>query len=159
MKCQVKSCCRQEKIAIEHDFFSFFCVSLHSRRGEERHGALNRTTVLTNTMIINYNNIEEERVQNFKGGNGELDTRNFVDEKNKIMMSRLTPGANIGYHKHEMNSEIIYILSGVGHFEYDDQVEKVKAGDVHYCPMGHSHAFYNDGDDDLAYFAIVAEHH
>ena len=83
----------------------------------------------------------------------------IVDEKNKIMMSRLTPGANIGYHTHEMNSEIIYILSGVGHFEYDDQVEKVKAGDVHYCPMGHSHAFYNDGDDDLAYFAIVAEHH
>ena len=110
-------------------------------------------------MIIDYQQIEEEKVLNFKGGNGELDTRNFVDEKNKIMMSRLNPGANIGYHMHEMNSEIIFILSGEGHFEYDDTVEKVKAGDVHYCPMGHSHAFYNDGDGDLAYFAIVSEHH
>ena len=36
---------------------------------------------------------------------------------------------------------------------------RVKAGDVHYCPQGHSHAFYYDGKEDLAYFAIVPEHH
>ena len=126
---------------------------------EERHSACLPEKHLEILMKIDYSKIEEKKEINFKGGNGVLVTRNFVDEKNKIMMSRLTPGANIGYHTHEMNSEIIYILSGVGHFEYDDQVEKVKAGDVHYCPMGHSHAFYNDGDDDLAYFAIVAEHH
>ena len=109
-------------------------------------------------MIINYTKITEESLMGFKGGNGQLDTRNFVDANNKIMMSRLKPGANIGYHSHEQNSEIIYILSGEGHFEYDDTIEQVKAGDVHYCPMGHSHAFYNDGTDDLAYFAIVGEH-
>ncbi len=110
-------------------------------------------------MIIDYSKIEEEKIQNFKGGNGELDTRNFIDSKNKIMMSRLKPGANSGYHKHEMNSEIVYIISGEGHFKYDDTVEKFCAGDVHYCPMGHSHAMYNDGDEDLVYFAIVPEHH
>lgn len=110
-------------------------------------------------MIIDYCKIEEEKLQNFKGGNGELDTRNFIDEKNKIMMSRLKPGANSGYHKHEMNSEIVYIISGEGHFKYDDTEEKFHAGDVHYCPMGHSHAMYNDGDEDLVYFAIVPEHH
>lgn len=109
-------------------------------------------------MIIDYSKIEEKKELNFKGGNGELDTRNFVDEKNKIMMSRLTPGANIGYHRHESNSETIFILSGEGHFVYDEEVEKVKAGDVHYCPMGHAHAFYNDGEEDLSYFAIVSEH-
>ena len=110
-------------------------------------------------MIIDYSKIEEKKELNFKGGNGELDTRNFVDPKNKIMMSRLTPGANIGYHQHEMNSEVIFILSGEGHFIYDGEEEKVKSGDVHYCPMGHSHAFYNDGDNDLSYLAIVPEHH
>ena len=110
-------------------------------------------------MIIDYSKIEEQKLQNFKGGNGELDTRNFIDEKNKIMMSRLKPGANSGYHKHEMNSEIVYIISGEGHFEYDDTVEKFHTGDVHYCPMGHSHAMYNDGEEDLIYFAIVSEHH
>ena len=126
---------------------------------EERHSACLSEKHLEILMKIDYSKIEEKKEINFKGGNGVLVTRNFVDEKNKIMMSRLTPGANIGYHAHEMNSETIFILSGEGHFVYDDAVENVKAGDVHYCPMGHSHAFYNDGDDDLCYFAIVSEHH
>ena len=96
---------------------------------------------------------------NFKGGEGELCTRNFVDSKNKIMMSRLKPGASSGYHVHEQNSEIVYIFSGTGHFRYDDTTENFKAGDVHYCPMGHGHAMFNDGDEELVYFAIVPEHH
>ena len=110
-------------------------------------------------MIIDYKNITEEKKMNFKGGNGELDTRDYIDAKNKIMMSRLQPGANTGYHKHEMNSEIVYIISGKGHFMFDDTEEKFHTGDVHYCPMGHSHAMYNDGEEDLIYFAIVPEHH
>ncbi len=110
-------------------------------------------------MIIPFPTIPEETLVAFKGGKGELMARNYVDEKNKIMQMRLRPGANIGYHSHEVNSEIILIFSGVGHFEFDDTIEQVKAGDVHYCPMGHSHAMYNDGDEDLVYFAVVAEHH
>ena len=110
-------------------------------------------------MIIDFENIKEEAVMNFKGGKGELDTRNFVDQKNKIMMSRLKPGASSGYHKHEHNSEIVYIISGTGHFVYDGSKEKICAGSIHYCPMGHSHAMFNDGKDDLIYFAIVPEHH
>lgn len=109
-------------------------------------------------MIIDFEKINEESVMNFKGGEGQLDTRNFVDSANKIMMSRLKPGASSGYHTHENKSEIVYIISGVGHFRYDDTTENVKAGDVHYCPMGHSHAMFNDGTDDLVYFAIVPEH-
>lgn len=110
-------------------------------------------------MIIDFTKIEEVAIQDFKGGHGELDTRNYVDDKCKIMLSRLKPGASSGYHKHEGNCEIVRILEGQGHFDYDGKIEKVVAGDVHYCPMGHSHAMYNDGDTDLVYLAIVPEHH
>ena len=106
-------------------------------------------------MIIDYKTIEEQTELKFKGGNGELVTRNFVDDKNKIMMSYLKPGANIGYHQHELNSEIIYILSGEGHFEYDGTIEKVKAGDVHYCPEGHGHSMTNPYEEDLIFFGVV----
>lgn len=95
---------------------------------------------------------------NFRGGEGELCTRNYVDNENKIMMSRLRPGASSGYHKHEGNSEIVYIISGQGHFRYDDTEEAFSAGYVHYCPMGHCHAMINDGSEDVVYLAIVPKH-
>lgn len=110
-------------------------------------------------MIIDFNKISLEEIMGFKGGEGLLRTQNFTDGKAKIMMSRLTPGAHIGYHAHEANCEIILVLQGMGHFRFDNTEEQVCAGSVHYCPMGHSHAFYNDGDTDLVYFAIVPEHH
>lgn len=96
---------------------------------------------------------------NFKGGKGELDTRNFVDDKVKIMYSTLKPGAESGLHTHENNCEVAYIISGEATFHYDDTIEKVKAGQTHYCPMGHSHYMINETNEDLVYLAIVAEHH
>lgn len=110
-------------------------------------------------MVIDFKKIEEQKIMNFKGGEGELDTRNFMDDRNKIMLSTLKSGASSGYHKHEQNSEIVYILSGTATFKFDDTTEVVKAGEVHYCPMGHSHSMLNNTDQDLVYFAIVPEHH
>ena len=49
----------------------------------------------------------------------------FVDERNRIMCSRLEPGASIGYHKHENGSEMIYILQGKGKALYDDGEEEL----------------------------------
>ncbi len=108
-------------------------------------------------MIIDFENIKEEVINNFKGGEGELDTRNFVDESNKIMLSTLKPGASSGYHIHEQNCEIVYIISGKGYFKYDDTIERIAAGKVHYCPKGHGHSMVNDGKEDLVYLAIVPE--
>ncbi len=108
-------------------------------------------------MIIDFDKIKEEVIMNFKGGEGELDTRNFVDENNKIMLSSLKPGASSGYHVHEANCEIVYIISGGGYFKYDDTTERIKAGQVHYCLKGHGHSMINDGKEDLVYFAIVPE--
>lgn len=108
-------------------------------------------------MIIDFKKIEENSIINFKGGKGELDTRNFVDSMNKIMLSKLKPGASSGFHIHETNCEIVYILQGEGFFKYDNTIEKIKAGQVHYCPKGHGHSMINDGKEDLVYFAIVPE--
>lgn len=109
-------------------------------------------------MIIDYNNIEEEHIEKFKGGEGCIFTRNFIDSENKIMQSRLKPHSSSGYHTHEGTSEIVYIISGTGYFMYDGQREDFHAGDVHYCPMGHGHAMHNDGEEDVVYFAIVPNH-
>lgn len=109
-------------------------------------------------MIIDFEKIAEAHLTGFKGGEGHLDTRNYVDDHVKIMYSTLRPGASSGLHTHIDNSEIIFVISGTLTFHYDDTVEACRAGQCHYCPMGHSHYMENLTDHDAVYFAIVPEH-
>ncbi len=111
-------------------------------------------------MIIDFKDIEEQVQPNFKGGEKACRVKAHVDGQNRIMRNVLEPGASIGYHSHERNSEVIYILSGQGHILFDNDIEEdVAAGQVFYCPMGHSHNLVNDGICDLEFIAIVGEHH
>ena len=109
-------------------------------------------------MIVDFNGMEETRLAQFKGGAGETIAKMRVDEFGKIMYGRLEPGSSIGFHPHETNSEIIYILSGTADFLYDEGREKASAGECHYCPRGHSHSMINNGSKDLVFFAVVPEH-
>ena len=108
-------------------------------------------------MVIDFDKIKEIRTMDFKGGKGPLDSRNYVDDKIKIMYSTLRPGASTGLHKHMGNCEVIYIISGEATFHYDDNIEVVRVGQCHYCPNGHSHYMENLTDHDLVYFAIVPQ--
>ena len=101
-------------------------------------------------MIIDFKEIEEQILPSFKGGEKEMHARIFSDDKAKIMCNRLQPGASIGYHKHEQNCEIIYLLKGE---------ITLLPGQVHYCPIGHSHSLMNKTKEELQFFAVVPEHH
>lgn len=108
-------------------------------------------------MIIDFEKTKETVIKNFKGGEKQISARMFADEKNKIMYGKLEAGASIGLHKHETNSEIVYILQGIGKVLYDGEYEAVKKGVCHYCPKGHTHSLINDSADDLFFFAVVPE--
>lgn len=110
-------------------------------------------------MVIDFEKIPEAHIDGFKGGQGHLDTRNYADDKAKIMYSTLRPGATTGLHTHKGNCEIVFVISGTATFHYDDTVETVRAGQCHYCPEGHAHYMENLTDHDLVYFAVVPEHH
>ena len=51
-------------------------------------------------MVIDFDKITEEHIEGFKGGEGKLDTRAYVDNKARIMYSTLRPGARSGEHLH-----------------------------------------------------------
>ncbi len=72
-------------------------------------------------MIIDFKNMEEKPVECFKGGVGITNLRKFENELGKIILGRLEPGATIGLHTHETNSEAIYIVSGTADFIYDPE--------------------------------------
>ncbi len=107
-------------------------------------------------MIIDFENMEFVKRTEFLGGKKSFFIRSYNDGVNNIMSDRLEPGASIGYHKHETGSEIIYIIKGSGKVLYDNNEERVAAGQCHYCPKGHFHSLINDSDSDLYFFAVVA---
>ena len=109
-------------------------------------------------MIIDFDHLEETVIPHFRGGEKETRSRMYTDENNKIMRGKLEPGASIGLHVHEGNSEIIYILDGRGKVIDDGSAKELSAGMCHYCPMGHEHSLINDSDEDLIFFAVVPEH-
>lgn len=108
-------------------------------------------------MLIDFSEIPAVDIDGFKGGNGLFISRSFADETCKIMKNILPPGASTGLHEHTANCEVIYVLSGVATCYYDDIVETVGPGQVHYCPKGHAHYMENKGTEDLVFFAIVPE--
>lgn len=108
-------------------------------------------------MIIDFNDIEEQALANFKGGEKELNARMFFDGLNRVMIARLQPGATIGLHTHDTSSEIIFVTKGEGHVLYDGEMLPVKAGTVHYCPKGHEHSLINDSQSDLEFHAVVPQ--
>lgn len=109
-------------------------------------------------MIIDFDKTEFAVMPNFKGGEKETAVKMFEDENNKIMIGKLIPGASIGLHRHEGNSEIMVIQKGRGKILFDGKYEPIEEGCVHYCPEGQEHSLINDGKENLIYFAVVPNH-
>lgn len=106
-------------------------------------------------MIIDYNNIDWKANECFKGGEGIFYNKMYTDGVNKMMHGKLPSGSSIGYHKHEGDCEMIFIIKGEGTVLYDDTKNPVKSGQCHYCPEGHSHSLINTGVEDLFFCAVV----
>ena len=106
-------------------------------------------------MIVEFDKMDWKENPGFKGGDGIFCNKMFEDGVNKMMQGKLPAGASIGYHKHEGNCEMIFILEGEGTVLYDDVKTPIKAGQCHYCPEGHSHSLINSSNDDLFFCAVV----
>lgn len=66
-------------------------------------------------------------------------------------------GTAMGYHKHEDDQEIYYILKGTGEYNDNGTILPLAAGDVFHCPAGCSHCISNTGDSDLEFIALITE--
>lgn len=108
-------------------------------------------------MIIDFSQIAETSHPQFKGGEGALNARMYFDGKCRIMKGSLAPGSSIGIHTHETNCEVIILTSGTASVLYDGTRLTLHAGDIHYCPMGHTHSLVNDSKEDITFTAIVPE--
>lgn len=69
----------------------------------------------------------------------------------------LVPGASIGYHVHESETELYYILEGCGRVQDDDKVCDIWEGDSMATFSGHGHAVENTGDTNLVILAAIVK--
>lgn len=108
-------------------------------------------------MQISFDKIPVETVSHMRGGEKEVFLQKFTHGPMKVLRGVLPPGATIGPHVHETNSEVIYILSGTGKVLFRDTWEPLAPGACHYCPKGESHSLVNDSGEALTFFAVVPE--
>ena len=69
----------------------------------------------------------------------------------------LIPGASIGYHVHEGETELFYFMEGNGRVQDDDAFFDISAGDSMATFSGHGHAVENTGDTDLVILACIVK--
>ena len=110
-------------------------------------------------MVFKREEYERKIVENFRGGAGKaiVDdiTKNNPPKCRVFSEITLRPGCEIGYHKHEHEFEIFYVISGAGTLKEDDVDYIIKAGDTICCYDGSSHGVVNTGIEDLVLLAII----
>ena len=96
-----------------------------------------------------------------RGGDGTVELTSFVSSEELYNKGRLfanitlKPGCSIGYHVHEKDSELFYLMKGTALYN-DNGVEHIlTAGDVMICPAGTGHSIANNGEEDVEVCAVI----
>ena len=111
-------------------------------------------------MVIQRKNMKTEAKEKMRGGEGTTNFTYIVDG-DKIPHARLMaelvlhPGASIGEHNHEKETEYYIILRGTGTVIDEGTPREVHPGDVVITGNGASHSIKNTGKEDLVFHAII----
>jgi len=100
-----------------------------------------------------------EILDNVLDGKGEIIRKELTDIKpvNVRVCSEMTlnPDSSIGYHIHNNETEIYYIISGIAEYTDNDKIILVGAGDTAICYSGQGHSIKNIGSSPVKFFAII----
>lgn len=99
--------------------------------------------------------------EKMRGGNGTVEITNFatpeeLNNKGRLFANiTLKPGCSIGYHVHEADSELFYVMKGEALYNDNGTEYSVSAGDVMLCPAGTGHSVANNGTEDVELCAVI----
>jgi len=111
-------------------------------------------------MINNRSEMKVESREKMRDGNGITTITHLVNcekEKNVRLIAEviLPPGASIGEHNHESETEYYLIISGNGLVNDNGKDIEVKAGDAIITGGGASHSITNTGNVPLVFHAVI----
>ena len=112
-------------------------------------------------MIRKAAECKTEYRENMRGGNGTVEITNFaspeeLNNKGRLFANiTLKPGCGIGYHVHEKDSELFYLIKGEAVYNDNGVEYTVSAGDVMLCPAGTGHSIANNGEETVELCAVI----
>ena len=100
--------------------------------------------------------------EHMRDGDGTVEITNFIEgpaelvDKGRLFAKiTLRPGCSIGYHLHDKDSELFYIMKGTAEYNDNGTMYTVSAGDVTICPVGGSHGIANRTEEIVELVAVI----
>ena len=112
-------------------------------------------------MIRRSRECVKELREHMRDGEGTVEILNLatpeeLNDKGRLFAEiTLHPGCSIGYHVHEKDSEIFYMIKGDASYSDNGETNIISAGDVTVCPAGTGHSIANHSGDDVELIAVI----
>ena len=114
-------------------------------------------------MIRKSGTYRTELRENMRGGSGSVKIEHFWEPGSEILapnrlMARITlePGCSVGFHPHDGEEELYYILSGKAKVNDNGIEAELQVGDCTLTGNGAGHSIACAGDEPLVIMAIVS---
>lgn len=113
-------------------------------------------------MVRRQSQVASEKKAGPFQGEGEIKVRSLLNAPDEMYgkgrvfaHTTVYPGAAIGYHIHQNESETYYILAGEAKYNDNGAIVKVKAGDVTFAGDGEGHGIEAIGDQPVEMIALI----
>ena len=112
-------------------------------------------------MIRKNHEMEKEVRERMRDGVGTVEvlhvfrSRELKGKTRLFARLRLPAGSSIGFHRHEGEEEIFYILSGTGEVSEGGPLSAVGPGDAALTGGGGGHSISNTGTAPLEILAVI----
>ncbi len=113
-------------------------------------------------MIRKKEECNVEYREHMRDGDGTVELKSLITSDEELCNKgrlfshiRLKPGTSIGYHVHEDDSELFYILKGTAEYSDNGNIVNISAGDVAICPPGTGHGIANRTDEEVEFIAVI----
>jgi mannose-6-phosphate isomerase-like protein (cupin superfamily) len=112
-------------------------------------------------MIKRHGDMEKEVRERMRDGTGSVEFVHIVRKEELKGRTRLfarlriPPGSSIGYHTHDSEEEVYYILQGTASVTDQGVTTSVGPGDAVLTGGGGGHSIANQGSETLELLAVI----